>query len=108
MLATGDTTDSVFVDKLVTGIVERFGELNYAVNCAGRLGPWARPTDADLGDHDLTMNVNYRGTYLCNTAEIRAMMKNKATGPEDIPGQRGAIVNIASTLGFNPIPNART
>jgi len=99
-LAAGDVTSVEFVDRLVDATVAQFGRLDYAVNAAGIIGPWANSQELKLEDADRVMDVNYRGTFLCARAEVRAMLKNEPTGPDDIPGQRGAIVHIASGLAF--------
>lgn len=83
---------------MVDATVAEFGRLDYAVNAAGTIGPWANSQQLKLEDADRVMNVNYRGTFLCGRAEVRAMLKNEPAGPDDIPGQRGAIVHIASGL----------
>jgi len=99
-LSVGDITSVEFVDGLVDTTVKQFGCLDYAVNAAGTIGPWANSQELKLEDADRVMDVNYRGTFLCGRAEIRAMLKNEPKGPDDIPGQRGAIVHIASGLAF--------
>ena len=106
-LAAGDTTDADFVDRTVETTVAKFGRLDYGVNAAGIMGPWANSLDLKMEDLDRVMNVNYRGTFLCARAEVRAMLKNDPTGPGDIPGQRGVIVHVGSGLGSVGIPGAR-
>jgi len=98
ILAPGDITDVDFVERLVGDTVAQFGRLDYAVNNAGIIGPWANSQQLKMEDHDRVMDVNYRGTFLCARAEIRAMLKNEPAGPDDILGQRGAIVHVASGL----------
>ena len=97
-LAAGNITKVDFVEGFVNATVEKFGRLDYGVNAAGTIGPWANSQELKLEDHDRVMDVNYRGTFLCARAEVRAMLKNEPSGPDDIPGQRGAIVHIASGL----------
>jgi len=99
-LEAGDITSVEFVDRFVESTVKQFGRLDYAVNAAGTIGPWANSQELKLEDHDRVMDVNYRGTFLCGRAEVGAMLKNEPAGPHDIPGQRGAIVHIASGLSF--------
>lgn len=107
LASAGDTTNVNFVEPFVETIVREFGRLDYAVNCAGILGNWAISTELDMEkDHDRVMNVNYRGTFLCSRAELRAMLKNKPLDPER-PERRGAIVHIASTLAIRGRAGAR-
>ena len=52
------------------------------------------------------VNVNLRGVWLCEKAELRQMMEQPATltlrGRDEsvVPAQRGAIVNISSIFGL--------
>lgn len=105
--SAGDITDPEFVELMIKSVLERFGRLDYGVNCAGVLGPPATSQEVSLDEHDRVMNVNYRGAFLCTRAEVRVMMKNEPSGFDDIPGQRGAIVNIASALGIKAKSGAR-
>lgn len=94
----GDVTDSCFVKEFVDSAVKDFGRLDYAVNCAGILGPPLRSHEisTDLFDH--INNVNYKGSWLVSRAALAHMLKQ-----DPLPmhtGQKGAIVNIASQLGI--------
>lgn len=77
--------------------VEKFGRLDYCVNCAGILGNSRPSVETSVDDFDKINAVNYRGTWLSSRAQIRAMMKQ-----EMLEGgrERGSIVNIASQLGI--------
>jgi len=105
----GDISNEIFVDKLTSAVVERFGRIDYAVNCAGILGDSQPSTETSLEDFDRVNNVNYRGLWLCSRAQIRAMLKQERLGSHDAtrPGERGSIVNIASQLGIVGRPSAR-
>lgn len=51
------------------------------------------------------MAVNARGVWLCGRAQARQMRTQEPLPTHDgRPGARGAIVNIASSLGISPIP----
>lgn len=99
-LEVGNTTDNAFVERAVETLMAKHGQLDYAVNCAGIMGPYLTTVDDSIESLDHVMNVNYRGTLMCSRAEIRAMLKNKPSGPDDIPGQRGSIVHISSAYGL--------
>ncbi|KAK5939157.1 hypothetical protein PMZ80_008460 [Knufia obscura] len=103
-LETGNTTDASFIDRAVENLLTKHGRLDYAVNCAGVMGPYLSTIDDSIESLDHVMNVNYKGTLLCSRAEIRAMLRNEPSGAEDIPGQRGAIVHIASAYGLFGAP----
>ena len=93
-------SDPAFVDQALKATITKFGRLDIAVNSAGVFGPPATSIDLALEEADRVMSINYRGTFLCSRAEIKAMMKNEPSNLGDVPGQRGAVVNIASNLAF--------
>lgn len=100
----GDISDQTFVESLMVQTVERFQRLDYAVNCAGILGAAVRSTDMGVDAFDLINRVNYRGSWLCSRAALKAMLNQKPL--EEHPEQKGAIVNIASQLGIVARPEA--
>lgn len=91
--------------------VEKFGRLDYCVNCAGIMGNNQNSTDTSTRDFDLINSVNYRGCWLSSRAQLRAMLKQEPLLSHDVaagrPAQRGSIVNIASQLGIVGRPCAR-
>lgn len=105
--SAGDVTDSEFVDLTIKNALDRYGRLDYGINCAGVLGPPATSQEVSLDEHDRVMNINYRGVFLCARAEIKAIMKNEPSGFDDVPGPRGAIVNVASALGMKAKSGSR-
>lgn len=100
LVATGDVRNPAFVDQALEATIAKTSRLDFAVNSAGVFGPPAISVDLALDEADRVMNVNYRGIFLCSRAEIRAMMKNERSELDDVPGQRGSVVNIASNLAF--------
>jgi NAD(P)-dependent dehydrogenase (short-subunit alcohol dehydrogenase family) len=100
----GNIADEAFVDSLLQSVVSAFDRLDYAVNCAGVLGPSLRSDETAVAEFDRINGVNYRGCWLSSRAELRVM---KAQTPlVDHPGQRGAVVSIASQLGVVGRPQA--
>lgn len=99
-LEVGNTTVQSFTERMAASTVSIFGGLDYAVNCAGVLGPPALSHEIELEEHDRVMTVNYRGTFLSSRAELQAMIGKEPLTPDDPHSQRGAIVNIASTWGL--------
>jgi NAD(P)-dependent dehydrogenase (short-subunit alcohol dehydrogenase family) len=78
--------------------------VDYLVNCAGVLGE-AKPThELGLEDFDRVNAVNYRGAWLVNRAALRIMVGQEPLAEH--PGQRGAVVNVASQLGVVGRPTA--
>lgn len=105
----GDITDAEFVDSFMKMVVERFGRIDYAVNCAGILGKDQRSGEMDISSFDAINNVNYRGCWISSRAQLQAMVQQEPLPSKNPsrPGTRGAIVNIASQLGIVGRPKAR-
>ncbi|KAI0877872.1 oxidoreductase [Hypoxylon argillaceum] len=93
----GDVSDETFVTSFVADINSTFGRLDYVVSCAGVLGDSLRSHETPLSAYQRIMDVNVKGTWLVSRAALGIMV---AQEPIDHPGQRGAIVNIASQLGI--------
>lgn len=100
----GSVADETFVDKLVKGTVDRFGRLDYVVNCAGVLGDALRSSETPVSQFDRINDVNYKGSWMVSRAALGQMVKQEIL-PEH-PGQGGSIVNIASQLGLVGRPEA--
>ena len=81
-----DVSDSQEVGQLVEKTLNYFGKIDILVNSAGidKLLPAEELTEADW---DRMIAVNLKGTFLCNQAVGKQMIKQKG----------GKIVNIAST-----------
>src|SRR5689334_5217887 len=90
-----DVTDA----KAVSGFVElaerRLGRLDVLVNSAG-VREIVSVLDLSLEEWNRVMGVNVTGTFLCSQAFARALLAK---------GAKGAIVNLASTLGVVAAPN---
>lgn len=90
-----NVAESAAVDRMAEALRMSFGGLDYAVNSAGVTesnGPLEDKTEALF---DRLADVNFKGTWLCNQAELRLMR----------PAGRGAIVNISSTAGTVGMPD---
>ncbi|GAP92110.1 putative short-chain dehydrogenase reductase family [Rosellinia necatrix] len=101
----GDVADEAFAGALAADARAAFGRLDYVVNCAGVLGPAAplRSHETPPAAYARVMDVNVRGTWLVSRAALAVMLAQDA---DHHPGQRGAIVNIASQLGIVARPAA--
>jgi NAD(P)-dependent dehydrogenase (short-subunit alcohol dehydrogenase family) len=77
------------IRSAVAWVVERYGRLDCAVNCAGIVG--ARAATADYPDDawDEVLAVNLTGVFRCMKEEIAVMLEQGG----------GAIVNVASAAG---------
>ncbi|KAJ0164811.1 2-(R)-hydroxypropyl-CoM dehydrogenase [Colletotrichum tanaceti] len=100
----GDISDEGFVDSLVRDVASSFGRIDYSVSCAGILGEALRSHETPTAAFDLITRVNYKGSWLASRAVLGHMLKQAPH--EDHPGQRGAIVNMASQLGVVARPAA--
>ncbi len=84
-----DVTDESSVRDALAAVSAQFGRLDVLVNNAGT-AKTERALDVTAESFDAVMDVNLRGAWLVATEAARAM---RETGG-------GAIVNIASILGF--------
>ncbi len=91
-----DITDSVSVNAVVAGVLDRHGRIDIMVNCAG-IHLQKLVVDMTDEDWDRLQRVNARGPFLTCRAVARPMMR----------AGRGRIVNIVTRLGFgNPYSSA--
>jgi NAD(P)-dependent dehydrogenase (short-subunit alcohol dehydrogenase family) len=87
----GDVSIAEDVKACVNAAVQRFGRLDYGINCAGISGTKTRFIDEPDDAMDKLLAVNVRGTFLSMKYQLRAMRA----------GERGgAIVNAASVFSF--------
>ena len=104
LVVEADVSSETNVQNMVHAGVMRFGSIQYAVNCAGVTSePRTFTADLSVEAWDRVMNINLRGVWLCQRAEIRQMLKQDYLKPEQMrsgaPPERGSIVNISSVLG---------
>lgn len=95
-----DVTNEAQVQTAINMAVDRFGELNGVINCAG-IATGAKVISRD-GPHSLstfsqTINVNLVGSF--NVSRLAAVAIAKATANHD--GERGVIINTASIAAFD-------
>jgi NAD(P)-dependent dehydrogenase (short-subunit alcohol dehydrogenase family) len=84
-----DVTQPDDVAALVDKTVERWGQLDCALNNAGTTGASAPTADYTLDDWNSALALNLTGVFLCLKYEIPAMLE-----------RGGAIVNMASGAGL--------
>ncbi|OCL09906.1 NAD(P)-binding protein [Glonium stellatum] len=104
-----DVTDPSSVQAMVDTTLEKFGRIDYFVNSAGVGSDSSNMVaDVSLGEFDKIININLKGTLLCNRAVSKAMISQESVvfeghyGPREIG--RGSIVNLGSvnSLGAQP------
>ncbi|KEF62521.1 uncharacterized protein A1O9_00494 [Exophiala aquamarina CBS 119918] len=106
VLFIGDMSKEADVNRMVEEGVSKFGAIHYCINSAGVTSkPRQRTHELETAAFDRVMNINLRGLWLCERAQIRQFLKQPATlktrnHPETIAFQRGAIVNISSIFGI--------
>ena len=90
-----DVTDATAVSACVEAAGKRLGRLDVLVNSAG-VREIVSVLELSLEEWNRVMGVNVTGTFLCSQAFARAVIAK---------GGKGAIVNLASTLGVVAAPN---
>lgn len=100
----GDVSQIDFVDAFVKQASTVLGRVDYAVNCAGVLGPALRSHETPLADFERINNINYKGVWLSSRAQLAQMLQQDNLRQH--PEQKGSIVNIASQLGIVARPEA--
>ncbi|KAL4866554.1 hypothetical protein BDV12DRAFT_187326 [Aspergillus spectabilis] len=104
-----DVSSEAEVQDFIDSGVAAFGGIHYAVNNVGiTSNPRARTHELESSSFDPLVAVNLKGTWLCQRAELRQMLKQEAelrprTGA---PPQRGAIVNVSSLFALVSHPTS--
>ena len=86
-----DVSDKDQVSAMTEAVVERFGQLDIAVNNAG-FGILGKAESLSQSEWDRVMRVNLTGVFLCAQAQAQHMIRR--------PRPEGKIVNIASIYGL--------
>ncbi|KAJ8711880.1 hypothetical protein PYW08_008834 [Mythimna loreyi] len=99
--ATGCVTSEDDVKKTLDIVRDKFGRLDTLVNCAGhstthQIYNFHKDKSCDLDGFVRCINVNTIGTF--NTIRLSAGLIGKNKPDEN--GQRGVIVNTASTIAY--------
>jgi NAD(P)-dependent dehydrogenase (short-subunit alcohol dehydrogenase family) len=92
---TLDVTDAASVSAFVSAATSRLGRIDILVNSAG-IREIKPVLELPLEEWNRVMSVNITGVFLCSQAFARHLVN---------AGKRGAIVNLASTLGVVAAPN---
>lgn len=100
-----DVREEQSVDNLVAQAVSEFGRIDYCCNVAG-ITLAAETVESTTADFELQYQINLRGVYFCERAELRSMLSQKplASADSDFP-MKGCIVNVASLAGLMAYPD---
>lgn len=100
-----DVTSESSVEAFIQNAVSIFGRIDHACNVAGVLMPGTSP-EFSVKDFDTQFNINTRGMWLCQRAEIVQMLKQEPLNPSDSPSPiRGTIANVASMAALRVYDN---
>jgi NAD(P)-dependent dehydrogenase (short-subunit alcohol dehydrogenase family) len=107
----GDMSSEADVNRMVDEAVAKFGAIHYCINSAGVTSkPRVRTHELGAEAFDRVLNINLRGVWLCERAQIRQFMKQEPSLKTRRRGEgrleRGSIVNISSILGYTAHPTA--
>lgn len=91
----GDVTVEVDAEKVVAETYKQFGKIDILVNNAG-VGILGLLNDLSTKDYEVTMDANFKGTFLYSRAVASHMIRQHS----------GYIVNIASISGLKGFPRA--
>lgn len=89
-----DISDSQAVDAAVQKVVDHFGGLDVAVNCAGVAGTFKPLTELSDADFQQVVDVDLTGTFYCVRVELKYFAKVK----------RGSIVNVSAEAALMASP----
>ncbi|KAF2168752.1 hypothetical protein M409DRAFT_20770 [Zasmidium cellare ATCC 36951] len=102
---TCDVTSEDSVDRFFSQAGSKFGRIDHACNVAGVLMPGTSP-EFSTKDFDTQFNINARGMWLCQRAEIIQLLKQEPIQPEGSPSPiRGTIANVASMAALRVYDN---
>ncbi|GLO80153.1 MULTISPECIES: SDR family NAD(P)-dependent oxidoreductase [Alphaproteobacteria] len=95
-----DVTSDEHVSEAISAVVDRFGALHVAINCAGVVSPMKvvdrEGAPASLDAFRRTVEINLVGTFNVMSQAAARMLENP---PED-GEERGVIVNISSGAAY--------
>ncbi|TVY28180.1 2-(R)-hydroxypropyl-CoM dehydrogenase [Lachnellula hyalina] len=99
-----DVSKEELVDKAAE-TAEKFGRIDVCLNAAGIAGRAAGLADLTVGDLDKVLDVNLKGVWFCERAQIRQFLKQEmrdlSTG---LPFKtRGSIINVGSLISLRAV-----
>ncbi|KAJ0420497.1 hypothetical protein BJY00DRAFT_323755 [Aspergillus carlsbadensis] len=107
LITNTDVSAPDSVSEMIRRSVAKFSRIDYAVNSAGLMSIPSKSHETTMKEFDRINSVDYRGLWISAREEIRQMRTQEPLETHDgRPGNRGAIVNVASVLGQVARPNA--
>jgi len=104
-IAVCNVTDEASVQSMVDGTVAQFGRVDYCANVAGMILLGVQTADMSTDFFEKHYQVNLRGLFFCERAELQAMLKQEPITTKDSKyPARGAIVNVSSMSGLVAAP----
>jgi len=95
-----DVTSDESVQAAVSKVMEVFGRINVAINCAGVADPGkilSRKGPMPLANFNRVVQINLVGTFNVIRLAVEQMVKNTPNSE----GERGVIINTASAAAFD-------
>ena len=89
-----DITDRTSVEALPDAIIDRHGQVDGVINCAGIIQPFVTLADLDYAAIERVMNVNFWGLVHVTKAFLPHLLRRPAAH----------VVNVSSMGGFLPVP----
>lgn len=97
--------DEESVQRLLERAMEKWGRVDYCCNVAGIVLGGAT-AETSTKDWELQYEVNLRGLFFCERAEIVAMLKQSPLACKDSKYEmKGSIVNVGSLAGLLGFPD---
>jgi NAD(P)-dependent dehydrogenase (short-subunit alcohol dehydrogenase family) len=95
LVLAGDVQNENQMTAIAATVTDKFGRIDALIHCAGILrygGRGPRPmVDLSLEEWDAVININLKGTFLCNRSVLPAMIRQRS----------GHIINLSSTSGLH-------
>jgi len=92
--AAVDVANEDAVRSLIATVIDDFGALHGAVNCAGLVGAPCNFEEIELENWQRVIDVNLTGVFLCMKHQLKHMKAQNS----------GTIVNVSSGAGLVPAP----
>lgn len=95
-----DVSKEEDVKDMVRQTVNRFGTIDFAINCAG-VSRECRPSDKESSEgFDKVISTNLRGVWLCSRYELVQMKGQSPVHYRNRHEHRGSIINVSSQMGL--------
>lgn len=89
------------VRKVITGVADKHGKLDGALNNAGIEGPAVKILDYSIEDWERVMRVNLTGVFICMKCEVEQMIKQDSGGSIVSTASVAGLVGLAGASSYN-------